>query len=301
MDYWLALWWVFPVALPICITVCTVGIEGAILFVPFFAIVFPILAFHLDPVQAVSIGLMTEIFGFASSLIAFWRARLIDFDIAVKSALKSVPFALAGGFLSFVVPQSVLLFVIALVLLLTAYGLYRAPGEAKLLRRAEAEDPALLPVAGGSGRGDPDSRVLVDRLGRVYRYRYRNDRRRAAVVSLGGLFEGLVGFGIGVLGVSDLVLRGIPIRVAIGSSHFIIMVTALAAVSPHIIEVARGFAVVPWNVLAMTVPAVLIGGQFAAFVAGIVPPDRIRRFLILLLVLLSCVTALRGLRFLGAV
>ena len=300
MDYWLAMWWVFPVALPMCVTVCTVGIEGAILLVPFFAIVFPILAFHLQPVQAVSIGLMTEVFGFASSLIAFWRAGLIDFDIAIKSALKSVPFALVGGLLSFVMPQGVLLLIIAAVLLLTAYGLHRAPGEAELVRRAAAEDPAL-PMVGGSGGGQSDARVLVDRAGRVYRYRYRNDRRRAAVVSLGGLSEGLVGFGIGVMGVSDLALRGIPIRVAIGSSHFIIMVTALAAVSPHLVEVARGLTAVPWNVLAMTVPAVLIGGQFAALVAGIVPPDRIRRFLIVFLALLSGVTAFRALHVFGII
>jgi hypothetical protein len=28
MEYWLAFWWVFPIALAICITVCTVGISG---------------------------------------------------------------------------------------------------------------------------------------------------------------------------------------------------------------------------------------------------------------------------------
>src|SRR5512146_422361 len=109
MAYWLEMWWVFPIALPICVTVCTLGIEGAILFVPFFTILFPLLAFNLTPIQAISIGLITEVFGFASSLTAFWRAKLIDFNIAVGSALKSAPFALAGGILSFVIPQAGLL------------------------------------------------------------------------------------------------------------------------------------------------------------------------------------------------
>ena len=49
------------------------------LFVPFYTMVFPLLGHHLEPVQAVEVGLLTEIFGFLSSTSAFWRAGLIDF------------------------------------------------------------------------------------------------------------------------------------------------------------------------------------------------------------------------------
>lgn len=95
-NYWLEFWYIFPIAFAICVTVCTFGIEGAILFVPFFAIAFPLFAYKLEQVQAISIGLMTEVFGFVSSLIAFSHAGLIDFHIAKRSGYLSVPFALGS-------------------------------------------------------------------------------------------------------------------------------------------------------------------------------------------------------------
>lgn len=111
-SYWFEFWFIFPIALAICITTCTFGTEGAILFVPFFALVFPFFAYKLQPVQAVSIGLVTEVFGIASSFGAFWYARLVDFHIAKKSAYMSVPIAFLGGFLSPMVPGRALLFLV---------------------------------------------------------------------------------------------------------------------------------------------------------------------------------------------
>lgn len=60
--YWLEFWWLFPIALGICVLVCSVGVEGALLFVPFYAVVFPWLAgVELVPLQAIQIGIFTEI------------------------------------------------------------------------------------------------------------------------------------------------------------------------------------------------------------------------------------------------
>jgi uncharacterized membrane protein YfcA len=74
------------------------------------------------------------------------------------------------------------------------------------------------------------------------------------------------------------------------------MVTALDALAPHIYEVMfAGTRVIPWNVPVMTVPAVLIGGQTAAFVAGRVNPDMLKRTLVGLLIFLAVVTVLRAL------
>ena len=57
-------------------------------FFPLYTIVFPLLGYHLEPVQAVEVGLLTEIFGFISSTSAFWRAGLIDFQIAGFAVLS---------------------------------------------------------------------------------------------------------------------------------------------------------------------------------------------------------------------
>lgn len=301
-SYWFEFWYIFPIALAVCITVCTFGIEGAILFVPFFALAFPLFAYKLQPVQAVSIGLITEVFGFASSLMAFWYAGLIDFKIAKRSGYMSVPFALLGGFLSPMVPGKGLLFLVGAGLAGMAYQLqhskhYVFKDDSSETPKIIMEDafvrlrPEIDPRLKGS-----NVRTVVDRCRCTYTYHYNPDVRRNVVVSTGGIFEGLVGFGIGVFGVSDLIYRRIPVRVAIGTSHFVIMITALAALAPHIYEVVfAGTRVIPWNIVVMTIPAVLIGGQTAAFVAGRVDPEKLKRILVGLLVLLTFVTIFRAL------
>lgn len=269
MEYWLAFWWVFFVAVAICITVCTVGIEGAILFVPFFAVVFPLVTGQrLSPLEAVQIGLFTEIVGFTSSFIGFFRAKLIDYGISWKSIAIAVPFALGGGFLTYIVPAWVLLAVVVVILPVMGYLVLREAAEP--CEACETGEPLLPAIAGGSGEGDGALRTLTDARGRSYAYAYSHDHRRSAVSAAGGLFEGLVGFGIGAAGITDLVVRKLPVRVAIGTSHMIIMMVAFAAVTPHFIELGRAGSV-PWNIIIFTVPAVAIGGQIARHRAR--PPD----------------------------
>lgn len=133
-------------------------------------------------------------------------------------------------------------------------------------------------------------RRLRDRWGREYTYHYGEDARRLGVVGFGGLFEGLVGFGIGVMGVADLILRGIPVRVAIGTSHAIIAVTAIAAAVPHVYEVTAGGKPLPWNIIAMTVPAVTIMAQASSYVAGYLPQELMKKLIAALLVILGLFT-----------
>ncbi len=217
--------------------------------------VFPLLTGrHLSPLGAVQIGLLTEIVGFTSSFIGFYRAQRIDYGISWRSIIIAVPFALAGGFLTYIVPAWALLAVVVVILPVMGYLVLReaaAPCEA-----CEVGEPLLLSIAGGAGDGE--FRRLTDAQGWSYLYGYTHDQRRTAVSAAGGLFEGLVGFGVGAAGITGLIVRQVPVRVAIGTSHMIIMMVAFAAVTPHFIELARSGSV-PWNIIVFTVPAVAIG------------------------------------------
>ncbi len=294
-SYWFEYWYIFPVAMAICLTVCTVGIEGAVLFVPFFTLVFPLLIAPLEPVQAVAIGLITEVFGFISALIAWWRAGLIDLTIGKRSALLSVPFALVGGFVSYLLPSWLLLAVIGLAMAMIGLQLWQFRMDAALDGEESPPAPTERVPSNPTSTAAAFERRMRDRWGREYVYRYREDGRRLGVVGFGGLFEGLAGFGIGVMGVGDLILRRIPIRVAIGTSHAIIAVTAIAAAVPHVYEVTVAERPLPWNVIAMTVPAVTITAQASSYVAGYLPQDLMKKIIAALLVILGLFTIGRGL------
>ncbi len=235
------------------------------LFVPFYTLVFPLLGHHLEPVQAVQIGILTEIFGFMSSTSAFWRRRLIDFRVAGFVLVFAVPTAVLGGYLANRIPGGWLLFAVGLGLMLFAFLLLR--------ETVESGRPEAGAAPGRAGAGEREHR---DRQGRVYRYVPRNDAVRAGAGTLGGLFQGLVGFSAGETATVEQVLRWMPVRLAAGNAHLIIAGASLSAAFTHLAVAASEGATIPWNILAASVPAVLVGGQVAGFLAGRIPQRALR-------------------------
>jgi uncharacterized protein len=251
-----------------------------VLFVPFYTMVFPLLGHHLEPVQAVEVGLLTEIFGFLSSTSAFWRAGLIDFEIAGFAALVATPLAVLGGYASHLLPGNLLLAVIGASLVVFAWLLIR-------------ETTAAVPDA-TTESPQPGIKEHRDRIGRIYRYRVQNDAWRASAAGIGGILQGLVGFSAGELSTVEQVLRGIPVRIAAGNSHLIIAAASISAAITHLGVSAQEGTQVPWNLVAITIPAVLIGGQLAAVLAGRIPQDKLRLVLSSFLVFIGTLSAYRA-------
>jgi uncharacterized membrane protein YfcA len=262
-----------------------------VLFVPFYTIVFPLLGYHLQPVQAVQIGLFTEIFGFLSSATAFWRRGLIDFSIAGFALFFAIPTAILGGYLANRLPGSWLLLIIGVALVGFASLLLH---EAKTAKGAEAKTL------------DQQMRAMQfpvkqhrDRHGRIYSYRMQNDLLRATATFFGGLFQGLVGFAAGEVSTAEQVVRGVPVRLAVGNAHFIIAGASLAAAATHIAVIANEKATIPWNILAASVPAVLIGGQIAGFVAGRLPQNILQMVMARFLIFIGIISLYRAMLGLG--
>lgn len=255
------------------------GVSGTVLFVPFYTMVFPLLGHRLEPVQAVEVGLLTEIFGFMSSTSAFWRAGLIDFQIAGFAVLVATPAAILGGYFSHFLPGNLLLGLIGVALVFFAY----------------------LLVGENSANAAPESRVAGpgikqhrDRLGRTYRYRVLNDGLRGSAAGFGGILQGLVGFSAGELSTVEQVLRGMPVRIAAGNSHLIIAAASISAAITHLAVSATQGTQVPWNIVAITIPAVLIGGQLAAILAGRIPQHTMRLVLAGFLTFIGALSAYRA-------
>jgi len=287
MNYWLQFWWMSPIALSICVTANTLSVSGAALFLPFYTLVFPLLGHHLEPVQAVEVGIMTEIFGFMSSTTAFWRAGLIDFRIAGFAVLFAAPMAVLGGYASHFVSAQSMLAIIGIGLLGLSGLLFRKGGDIHSVVPASQASGTLMTIQEPSHANG--LKRHVDRQGRVYRYRVLNDIWRGAAASIGGIFHGLVGFSAGEVSTVEQVFRGMPVRVASGNSHLII-----AAAFTHLRVSAVQGTKVPWNILAITIPTVLVGGQLAALVAGRVPQHRLRIVLSGVLLFLGSISLYRA-------
>ncbi len=108
-DYW----FMFPIAVVFATTAMASGVEGATFFTPLF-----ILALGLPPEIAIGTGLITEVFGFASGLVAYTRKRLIDFKLGLALLIVTVPMALLGTWLTVYVPADILKTILGMGLLL---------------------------------------------------------------------------------------------------------------------------------------------------------------------------------------
>jgi uncharacterized membrane protein YfcA len=285
-GYWFEYWWLFFFFLLGATVVNTVGISGSALFVPFLIFVFPLLSHSLEPPTIVKVGLISESFGLSSSAVAFIRYGLVDRRLALTLVGGSIPFVVGGALLSFVIPEPLFHAALGVALLAASYLLLSAD----ISHGDSSEDASDEAVADGSGEDLPDDAgklgpagvdvddgdvTRVTRGGESYFYSWTGYLERFGNYSVGGVFQGLAGFGVGELGIISQLRTGVPVRVAIGTNHIVVAVTAIIASLVHVFGgglVPGGhsldLASTPWNMVVFTVPATVTGGQIAPYVSN---------------------------------
>ena len=297
MSYWLEYWWLFPFFLLGATTVNTVGISGSALFVPFFIFIFPLAAYPITPETLVKVSLISESFGLSSSAIAFIQYGLVDRRLALTIVGGSVPFVIGGALLSFFIPEPLFHAALGLALLTAAYLMLKADLSHDE-PAADEEDASVTPDGGrpedlpddagklGPAGVDSDEGKItrVDREGDTYSYTWSGYLERFANYSVGGTFQGLAGFGSGELGIISMIRTDVPTRVAIGTNHIVVAVTAILASIVHVFAGAvipgihsLSLASTPWNMVVFTVPATVTGGQIAPYVSNALDTGTIQK------------------------
>jgi uncharacterized membrane protein YfcA len=297
LDFdWTLYWFMFPVALCVATTATFSGIAGSALFAPIFLVVFPLLGpeYQFSGVApAIGAALFTATFGMSSGVIAYMRRQLIDFKSALPFILVALPVGILGAIMLAVLQEQQ-------ELLRGAYALLMAVLALILFRRREPS----LNVRPQSNRGEVTSeclmREIVERDGTVYRFAVPRQGKGAFATGVGAFLTGLLGVGIGEVIMPQLArFSRVPIQVAAATSLFIVVLTVASASFTHIstLVAAGGFAAVPWNVLAYTVPAVVIGGQIGPRLQGKVSQRAVEvgmGFLFSVIGVAMAVTALRN-------
>ena len=84
----------------------------------------------------------------------------------------------------------------------------------------------------------------------------------------------MAGFGIGELGIISMLRTSVPVRIAIGTNHIVVAMTAVLASLVHVFGggLVGGHAIdlasTPWNMVVWTVPATVTGGQIAPYISS---------------------------------
>lgn len=256
-------------SLLICITVCALAMEAAVLFTPSFLFVFPVL-FPSFPVlsvnEAIGLAFVVEFFGYSSSVSGYWYRGQIDFTIAKALLAVTIPLAVVGRVGSYFVPDEGLLFAFGLLLVGLAWAMYRYHpddesrpcllcGDAivPLLGNdtdPEASDPDRVsrdggrPVdpAGSSGAtGAADAGGYRPRLslfdpGEDVSRTFPLDWVDRAIVATAGMFAGLVGIAIGeISNTFQSVRKDVPIKLSTGTSALVLHLTILTALVTNLV------------------------------------------------------------------
>ena len=248
MD-WTQYWFMFPIAICVATSAMLSGIGGAALFIQIFIIIFPLLGpdYPLSTSAAIGSALMTEVFGFSSGFIGYYRKRLIDFRSALPFISVSVPTAITGALLFGILQeQDNLLKAIyaALMILLSIV----------IMRHTPASNSTRKQPATRTTPSTESILKLVSRDGQEYQYsKPKQGLIGGFFTSIGSFLTGFLGVGVGEVILPQLVKRNhVPVAVAAATS------------------------------VCYTIPAVIIGGQIGPLLQGRIPQRKLEKAIAIL-------------------
>ena len=275
-------WWIWPLALfivsfAIGIVAVLAGIGGGVLFVPIVAGFFP---FHLDFVRAA--GLLIALSGALSAAPQLLSAGFANLRLGMPLALVGSVTAIAGAALSFALPGDALQVALGVTIL----------GAVGLMWRGSLSGSEMAPRDDSLGAAlrmqgiyhDPGSREDVA-------WRAQRTPAGLAAFAVIGFIAGMFGLGAGWANVPVLtLLMGLPLKLAVGTSGFVLSVidTAAAWVYLH-----RG-AVLP-VVVVPSIIGVMLGARIGARALAHAPTRLLRRMVLALLTLAALRALTRGL------
>ncbi len=235
------------------------GVSGALFFTPFFMFIV-----GLSPSQAIGAGLLTEVFGMGNGMRSYIKQGVVDFSTAKWLLLGSVPAIIAGSLIAHIINPGILkgVFGAGLILLGGFLVFYPAPGKC---RPDEFESEYIRDKT----RKKPLT-VVETNDGQLFRYKTCWRPPGVALSSIGGFITGIISAGLPEILTTQLIIRCcIPPRVAIGTSVFVLGVTAMVGSVIHAVS-----ATPVWHVVAWSIPGVLIGGYIGTKIAKYLPEDK---------------------------
>ncbi|RMD96587.1 MAG: sulfite exporter TauE/SafE family protein [Bacteroidetes bacterium] len=277
LDYW----FMFPISILIATVAMASGVGGATFFSPLF-----ILALGFPPDVAIGIGLITEVFGFASGLYAYARKRLIDYRLGLNLLMATIPAALIGTFVGGSVNPDILKAILGVGLFAVAVSFLRTPAHNDVVRL----DNAIQQEYGG----EKAETCLITSDGEEIRYTVCNRTQGRLISGIGGLFVGLISTGLGEMNGYFLLQRcRVPSKVSVATSVFVVAVTVLFASSAHFFQFTQAGSDVlqlVLNVVIFTVPGVIIGGQLGTLVASRISQRTMETAVAILFILVGALT-----------
>jgi uncharacterized membrane protein YfcA len=241
---------VIPLELLALLVALGAGVFGAVAGVGGGTIIVPLLAVALGvPLHnAIAVSLLGVIAVSTTASANYLQAGLVSRRIGLTLLVSTTIGGLVGGFAAGLIEARLLAGLFAIVLIAVALRMLfsREPIEPETI-----DEPGLLEF---------DATYVEPRTGREVAYRVRNFGIGSVVSVFAGIISGLLGVGGGIINVPTMnSLMGVPIRVALTTSTYMLGATAVASAVLYFsrgeIEPALAGAVVVGSVIGARIGA----------------------------------------------
>jgi len=271
-------WFMFPISIGVASIAMASGVEGATFFAPIF-----ILGLGFPPEIAIGIGLITEVFGFASGLVAYIKKKLIDYKLGRTLLMVSIPAAFTGSLLSRHIDADILKVILGMGLLAVAFSFLRQPDKNQIRSLDNARQREFSKKK--------TETCLVSAQGEKICYTVCNKTEGMITAGIGGLFMGLISTGLGEMNGYFLLQRcKVSGKVSVATSVFVVAISALTAATIHLfnfIQAGEDVFNTVLNVVIFTVPGVLVGGQIGASISSRISRELLERSLAILFIIIA--------------
>ena len=256
-------WWAWPLLLfgaSFLLAILTViaGLGGGTVFVPLVSGFFP---FHIDFVRAA--GLLVAVAGALAASPELLERKLADFRLALPAALITSAAAVVGAMAGLAVPSRWL--EIGLGVLVLGIGIVSTASRRSDFPAVRGPDrlARLLRIAGS---------YYEPTLGREVSWTVHRTWQGLLLFVVIGLIGGVFGIGAGwASGPTLNLVMGVPIKVASGTSIFVLGVNATAAAWVYVNQGAvMAMVVVP------SVVGVMLGSKVGVRLLLAIPPSVVR-------------------------
>jgi uncharacterized membrane protein YfcA len=193
------------------------GLGGGVFVVPALTLIF-----NLPPLTAIGTSNVAVVATSTAGASSYVRSRLTNIRLALVLLISTTSAALVSSLVASYLPGQILSGLFAVVLLYVAITMLRSGMKAEKPTPAEAEPPSALKGLEGTYYDAATDKTAF--------YRPHHVRAGMGISALAGVIAGLLGVGGGIIQMPVMtLLMGIPIKVATGTSNFMIGITATGA------------------------------------------------------------------------
>lgn len=277
-------WWAWPMMLLVTcfvlgIVAVMAGVGGGVLFVPIVGSFFP---FHLDFVRGA--GLIVALAGALAAGPGLLKANLANLRLALPVALIASTFSIVGAFVGLALPTNLLQIALGITITLIAV---------LFIFSKNSEFPKVGEPDGVTRALNISGAYYEPSAGRPVNWTvWRTPQGFLLFIAI-GMVAGMFGLGAGWANVPVLnLLMGAPLKIAVGSSKFLLSITDTSAAWVYLNQ----GAVLP-IIAVPSVVGIMIGSLVGVKLLAGAKPKVVRYLVIIMLLFAGIRSLLKGLGY----